>query len=75
MCFVIRFFLQHPGGGALISDVAGKDCTKDFDDFGHSSDARQILKKLKVGELIEVLLLLPFLPFLFLMREMKPYEM
>lgn len=38
----------------MIGDVAGKDCTKEFDDFGHSSDAKQILKKFKIGELVEV---------------------
>lgn len=51
-------FIQHPGGGELILDVAGKDCTKEFDDFGHSSDARQIMKKFKIGELVEVYLIL-----------------
>lgn len=45
---------QHPGGGELIADVAGQDATKAFDDFGHSSDAKQILKKFKIGELVEV---------------------
>lgn len=52
--FYVSFFLQHPGGGELITDVAGRDCTKEFDDFGHSSDAKELLKKYKVGELVEV---------------------
>lgn len=51
MSWIIK---QHPGGGELISDVAGRDCTKEFEDFGHSTDAKQLLKKYKIGELIEV---------------------
>lgn len=46
--------MQHPGGGELITDVAGRDCTKEFEDFGHSSDAKQTLKQYKIGELVEV---------------------
>lgn len=42
----------------MISDVAGKDCTKDFDGQGHSSDAKRTLKDLKIGELVEVNLLI-----------------
>lgn len=38
----------------MITDVAGRDATKEFDDFGHSSDAKQILKKYIIGELVEV---------------------
>lgn len=47
-------FLKHPGGGDLITDVAGRDATKEFDDSGHSSDAKQVLKKYEIGELVEV---------------------
>lgn len=39
----------------MIADVAGKDCTKAFEDAGHSTDARQLLKQFKIGELIEVI--------------------
>lgn len=52
--FLCFFFLQHPGGGELIIDVAGRDCTKEFYDIGHSSDAKQTMKKFKIGELVEV---------------------
>lgn len=47
---------QHPGGDDLIIDEGGKDCTKVFDDFGHSNDAKQIMKQFKIGELVEVFL-------------------
>lgn len=46
--------IQHPGGGELIAEYAGKDATKSFDDFGHSNDAKKLLKPFRIGELIEV---------------------
>ncbi|CAO1428301.1 unnamed protein product [Diamesa hyperborea] len=50
---VTEYLEHHPGGKALIMEFAGKDATKDFDDSGHSSDAYKMLKKFKIGELIE----------------------
>lgn len=47
-------YFQHPGGGDLITEYAGRDATKAFDDFGHSHDAKKLLKPLKIGELVEV---------------------
>lgn len=47
-------FLQHPGGGELITEWAGRDATKGFDDFGHSNDAKKMLRPFRIGELIEV---------------------
>ncbi|KAH8315436.1 hypothetical protein KR067_009216 [Drosophila pandora] len=43
--------LQHPGGEETLIDVAGRDGTKAFNDVGHSSEARQILKKYFIGNL------------------------
>jgi cytochrome b involved in lipid metabolism len=51
---VTSYLENHPGGSELITEHAGKDCTKDFVDFGHSSDAMSLLRALKIGELIEV---------------------
>lgn len=34
---------------------AGRDATKGFDDFGHSGDAKKLLKQFKIGELVEVI--------------------
>ncbi|EFN73453.1 Cytochrome b5 [Camponotus floridanus] len=45
---------QHPGGPELIEEYAGKDATDGFDDFGHSSDAKKILKEYLIGELKDV---------------------
>ncbi|XP_057672905.1 cytochrome b5-like [Diorhabda carinulata] len=50
---VTNYLDNHPGGGELITEWAGKDGTKDFDDFGHSLDAKKELKKLKIGEVVE----------------------
>lgn len=47
----------HPGGPELVLEHAGKDCTKAFNDAGHSSDSLKDLKKLKIGELVEVSLI------------------
>lgn len=38
----------------MIADVAGKDVTKEFEDFGHSNDAKQTLTQFKIGALVEV---------------------
>ncbi|KAH8245408.1 hypothetical protein KR032_009894 [Drosophila birchii] len=43
--------LQHPGGEESLMDVAGRDGTKEFNDVGHSSEAREILKKYYIGNL------------------------
>ncbi|KOB75153.1 Uncharacterized protein OBRU01_07951 [Operophtera brumata] len=48
-----NFLLQHPGGPEVILDEAGTDATKAFDEVGHSSDARSIMTKYKVGEIVE----------------------
>ncbi|XP_011158610.1 cytochrome b5 [Solenopsis invicta] len=48
---VTDYMQQHPGGPELIEEYAGKDATSGFDDFGHSSDAKKMLKKYLIGEL------------------------
>ncbi|CAH1110993.1 unnamed protein product [Psylliodes chrysocephalus] len=50
---VSPFLEEHPGGADLIMEWAGKDATKEFDNFGHSSDAKKDLKRLKIGEVVE----------------------
>lgn len=44
---------QHPGGEEVLLEQAGKEATEAFEDVGHSSDARDLMKKYKIGELIE----------------------
>lgn len=33
-------------------EQAGKDATENFEDVGHSSDAREMMKQYKIGELV-----------------------
>ena len=48
---VTKFLDDHPGGPEIITDVAGEDSTEEFEDTGHSEDAREQLKDYYVGEL------------------------
>lgn len=48
------YLSHHPGGGELILEYGGTDCTKEFIDVGHTTDAWRDLKDLKIGELIDV---------------------
>ncbi|XP_026316408.1 cytochrome b5-like [Hyposmocoma kahamanoa] len=48
---VTTYLHEHPDGEASILEVGGKDATKDFAD--HSSDAKKILAKYKIGEIVE----------------------
>lgn len=44
--------MQHPGGEEVLIEQAGKDATENFEDVGHSNDARDMMKKYKIGELV-----------------------
>ena len=44
---------QHPGGEEILIENAGQDSTENFEDVGHSSDAREMLEEYYVGELHE----------------------
>jgi len=46
------FLNEHPGGEEVLIEQAGKDATENFEDVGHSSDAREMMKKYKIGELV-----------------------
>lgn len=37
----------------MLIEQAGKDATENFEDVGHSNDARDMMKKYKIGELVE----------------------
>ncbi|KAJ2940774.1 hypothetical protein O0L34_g14886 [Tuta absoluta] len=49
---VNAFLDEHPGGHEVLTNVAGKDASEDFDDIGHSLDAKELMKKYVVGELV-----------------------
>ncbi|NWZ28275.1 CYB5B protein, partial [Asarcornis scutulata] len=47
---VTRFLEEHPGGEEVLLEQAGKDATESFEDVGHSTDAREMLKQYYIGE-------------------------
>lgn len=50
---VTQFLNEHPGGEEVLLEQAGKDGSEAFEDVGHSSDARDLMVKYKVGEVVE----------------------
>jgi cytochrome b involved in lipid metabolism len=48
---VTKYLKEHPGGEKVLSEVAGRDATTDFEDVGHSPSARAALAALRVGAL------------------------
>ncbi|XP_047646352.1 cytochrome b5 type B [Phacochoerus africanus] len=47
---VTRFMNEHPGGEEVLMEQAGRDATESFEDVGHSSDAREMLKQYYIGD-------------------------
>jgi cytochrome b involved in lipid metabolism len=47
---VTAFLDDHPGGPEIMVDVAGQDTTDEFEDIGHSNDARAQLKQYEIGK-------------------------
>lgn len=47
------FLLEHPGGEDIMLDSSGRDATREFEDVGHSQEARSQLEKLLIGDLRE----------------------
>lgn len=50
---VTKFLNEHPGGEEVLMENAGQNATAAFEDVGHSSDAREMLKGYLVGDLAE----------------------
>ncbi|XP_024939237.1 cytochrome b5 isoform X2 [Cephus cinctus] len=48
---VTKYVDEHPGGPAEILNVAGKDATEEFEEVGHSDEARNILTRMLIGAL------------------------
>lgn len=46
---VTEFLEEHPGGYDIILSATGKDATEDFDEIGHSGNARKLLDKYYLG--------------------------
>ncbi|XP_033753769.1 cytochrome b5-like [Pecten maximus] len=50
---VTKFLEEHPGGEEVLLEQAGKDATEAFEDVGHSTDAREMMKDYLIGVLHE----------------------
>ncbi|XP_061025990.1 cytochrome b5 isoform X1 [Eubalaena glacialis] len=48
---VTKFLEEHPGGEEVLREQAGGDATENFEDVGHSTDARELSKTFIIGEL------------------------
>uniref|UniRef100_A0A5F5PL07 Cytochrome b5 n=1 Tax=Equus caballus TaxID=9796 RepID=A0A5F5PL07_HORSE len=55
---VTRFLNEHPGGEEVLLEQAGADASESFEDVGHSSDAREMLKQYYIGDVHPLLDLL-----------------
>lgn len=56
MCTLQSYFvLQHPGGEEVLLEQSGTNATESFEDVGHSTDAREMMKEYHIGELTEVI--------------------
>merc|ERR1719183_3241894 len=44
-----EFLNEHPGGPDVVTALAGKDATRDFEDISHSMAAREWSNKLIIG--------------------------
>ncbi|XP_031388438.1 cytochrome b5 [Punica granatum] len=48
---VSSYLDEHPGGDDVVLAATGKDATDDFEDAGHSREARELLETFCIGEL------------------------
>ena len=47
---ITHFLNKHPGGEEVLMEQAGADASESFEDVGHSSDAREMLKQYYIGD-------------------------
>lgn len=47
---VTKFLEEHPGGEEVLREQAGGDATESFEDVGHSTDAREMMRDFRIGE-------------------------
>ncbi|XP_076288329.1 cytochrome b5 [Lasioglossum baleicum] len=50
---ITKFLKEHPGGEEALTELAGKDATKCFDEIGHTLEAVQLRETYKIGVLTE----------------------
>jgi len=49
---VTKFVDEHPGGTEVLTERMGEDRTDDFEDIGHSSDAKEMREQYLIGEIV-----------------------
>ena len=50
---VTKFLCEHPGGEEVMMEVTGMDATADFEDVGHSDEARKMMEDTKSGIVVK----------------------
>lgn len=50
---VTKFLDEHPGGEEVLLEQSGGYGTESFEDVGHSTDARDLMKQYEIGRLHE----------------------
>jgi cytochrome b involved in lipid metabolism len=63
VCDVAGFLNEHPGGEEVLLKHAGTDASAVFKQVGHSSDARALMKRYRIGRLSSGLISNPILAF------------
>lgn len=48
---ITKYIEDHPGGSAILIEVAGTDATEAFEETGHSDEARDELARYHIGDL------------------------
>ncbi|KAL9262684.1 Cytochrome b5 isoform A-like protein [Drosera capensis] len=56
---VSTYLDEHPGGDDVVLEVTGKDSIEEFEDAGHSEEARDLLETFFIGELDPSATLIP----------------
>ncbi|KAI1301735.1 Cytochrome b5 [Halotydeus destructor] len=50
---VTSYLAEHPGGDIVLLQSGGQDSTDEFEDNGHSEDARELMEQYKIGVIAE----------------------
>merc|ERR1712050_766580 len=48
---VTKFLNDHPGGEEILFEHSAQDASEAYEDVGHSTDARNMMKEYLIGEL------------------------
>ncbi|XP_078180121.1 cytochrome b5 [Carex rostrata] len=67
---VTSYLDDHPGGADVMIETTGKDATEEFEDAGHSKDARNQMKDYCIGELDPT----PLIPEMKVFRKDDPFS-